>query len=273
MRIAALLNLTQIDVNGLDLRGKLGVVDIDNLELLTALDHGNVPVLEIYHTVGIFNNRTGVGTDEELIVTDTYHQRTLLSGRDDGIGITFVENGNGIGTDHLMQHQLDGCEQIEVLLHLYVFHELHQHLCIGIAPERHALLLQLPFQVGIVLNDTIMDDGQVLGLRKMRMGIHGGRFSVRCPSRMCYTDCSSIIFITTKLFEVADLSFGLIHIQGALCVDHGDSRTVVASVFQPLQSFNQNGISLTLPNVSYNSAHIVLMFVFICVCDSSVLVT
>ena len=60
MRIAALLDLTQVDINGLDLRGKLGVVDIDHLELLTALDHGDVPVLEIYHTVGVFDNRTGV---------------------------------------------------------------------------------------------------------------------------------------------------------------------------------------------------------------------
>ena len=164
MRIATLLNLTQVDINGLDLRGKLGVVDVDHLQFLTALDHSDVPVLEIYHTVGIFDNRTGVGTDEELIFADTYHQRTLLSGRDDGIGITLVENGNGIGTDHLMQHQLDSGEQIEVLLYLHVFHELHQHLRIGITPERHTLLLQFPLQVGIVLNDTIMDDGQVLRL-------------------------------------------------------------------------------------------------------------
>ena len=189
------------------------------------------------------------------------------------VRVVLVENGDGVCTNHRTQCNAHSREQIHVLLRAYIFYKLHQHFRVGVALELNAVFLQLLFQYGIVLNDTIMDDGQVLGLRKMRMGIHGGRFSVRCPSRMCYTDCSGIIFITTKLFEVADLSFGLIHIQGALCVDHGDSRTVVASVFQPLQSFNQNGISLTLPNVSYYSAHIVLMFVFICVCDSSVLVT
>ena len=51
------------------------------------------------------------------------------------------------------------------------FHELNEHFGIRIRDELNALFNQFRFQVGIVLNDTVMDESKFLGFRIMRMGI------------------------------------------------------------------------------------------------------
>ena len=45
---------------------------------------------------------------------------------------------------------------------LNILYQLNQHLGIGIRNEMHTFLLELLLQLGIVLDNTVMDDGQIL---------------------------------------------------------------------------------------------------------------
>ena len=162
MRETALLDLSQVDIHSLHRQLLFFAEDAHDVQFLTATQHGDVTVFQIHHLVGIFHNRTGIRTQEELILADAHHQRTLLAGGDNLVGVALVDHGDGIGANHLVERHLYRCQQVELLLLLDILDELHQHLGVGIRLELDALCLQLGLQVGIVLNDTIMDDSQIL---------------------------------------------------------------------------------------------------------------
>ena len=75
--------------------------------------------------------------------------------------LALVDQGNGISAYHLVQRQLHRREQVEMFLLLDIFYQLHQHLGIGVRTEGKSLLLQFLFQVSIILDDTVMDNGQI----------------------------------------------------------------------------------------------------------------
>ena len=62
-----------------------------------------------------------------------------------------------------MKCYLHGFEQRQVLLNHDILHKLHKHLRICIALEFHSLCLKLRLDVSIVLDNAVMDDGQVAG--------------------------------------------------------------------------------------------------------------
>ena len=171
VRIATLFYLSEIDVHRLHLQLLFFAKDTHHMQTLAALDDSNITVFEIHHLIGILHNRTGVGTDKELVLTDTHHQRTLFAGSHNLIGIPLVEHSDGVGTNHLIERHLNGLQQRKVLLHHHILNELHQHLGIRIALELHVLGLQFLFDIGIVLDDAIVDDGQIMRLRIVGMCI------------------------------------------------------------------------------------------------------
>ena len=116
VRIATLLDLSEVDIHRLHLQFLFLTENTEHVEILSTTDLGDIPVLQIDHLVRIFHNRTGVGAQEELILTNTHHQRTLLTGRDDLIGIALVEYGDGVGTDHLIEGHLYSRQQVEMLM-------------------------------------------------------------------------------------------------------------------------------------------------------------
>ena len=160
--ITTLFNLSEVDVYLLDSQLLLLAQDTDYFQFLTQTNNGNVAILQIDHLISIFDDRTGITTQEELTVANANHQRTLLAGSDNLAGITLVDNGNGISTDDLIEGYLNGLQQRELLLHHDILHQLHQHLGIGIRLEMDAFLDKLRLDVGIVLNDAIVDNSQVM---------------------------------------------------------------------------------------------------------------
>ena len=106
VRIATFLNLSQVDINLLHCQLLFFAKDTDNLQFFTQTDNSNVAIFQIDDFVGIFNDRTGVTAQEEFTITNTYHQRTLLTGSDNLTGVALVDNGNGIGANYLEKSHL-----------------------------------------------------------------------------------------------------------------------------------------------------------------------
>ena len=107
MRIASLLNLSEVDIYGLHRQLLLFAQNTYHLQLLAQADNGNVTVFQIDHLVGVFNDRTGITAQEELIVANTNHQRALLAGSNNLAGVALVDDGNGVGTNHLIEGYLN----------------------------------------------------------------------------------------------------------------------------------------------------------------------
>ena len=220
MRIATLLYLTEVDVNLLHLQLLFLTEDTQHVQAFITLDDRNVTVFQIHHLIGIFHNRTGIRADEELTVADTHHQRALLTGSHDLIGITLVEHGDGVGTNHLIECHLNGLQQRQVLFHHHIFYQLYQHLGVGIADKLHTLGPQFLLDIGIVLDDAVVDDGQIVRLRVMGMGISRRRLTMRSPAGMGDADGSAHILVAAILTKIIHLALCLIDIQFTVGIDH-----------------------------------------------------
>ena len=134
------------------------------MQFLATANQGDIAILQINHLIGVFYDRTGITTQEELVLADTHYQRALLAGSNNLVRVTLVNHGNRIGTNHLIESHLNSLQQREVLLDHDVFNQLNQHLRIGIADKLNTLGLQFLLDISIVLNDTIMDNSQIMTL-------------------------------------------------------------------------------------------------------------
>ena len=247
MRETALLDLTKVNVHGLHLRVELYVLDVHNLQFLTEAHHSDVAILQINHLISIFDDRTGIRTEIKLsVLTDTHYQWTLLAGSNNLVRVTLVKNCDGISANHLTERNLNGSQQIKILLHLNVFDELNEHLCISLALELHTLGNQVLLDVGIVLDNTIMNHGKILAGRIMRMSIHSRRLTVSSPTSMSDTHMSRNILVSAERFKICHLTLCLIYVQRAIIANKGYTRRVIPAVFQTLQPLDESWISVSL---------------------------
>ena len=179
----------------------------------------------------------------------------MLTGSHYLVGIALVNDGDGVGSDDLVKRHLHSRQQVQSLLHHDVLHQLHQHLRIGIADEVYPFGLQLLLDVGIVLDDAVVDDSQVLRLRVVRVRILRRGFAMCSPAGMGNTNGTAHILVATKLTQIIDLPFRLVDVQVAPAVNQCHTSRVVPTVFQSAQTFNQDGKSIFRSDVSYYSTH------------------
>ena len=132
---------------------------------------------------------------------------------------------------------------------------MRQHFGVGVGTERVAGLEQLLFESVVIFDDAVVDDGDSAGLIEVRMRIFVRRRPMRGPARVADAEISRDRFGFQKLCETfADFSLFLADQQFAV-MHHGDACAVVTAIFQPSQSFQQDGRSRFFTDVSNNAAH------------------
>ena len=235
------------------------VVDVHDVERFAFGDDGYVFVVEVYDLVGIFDDGAGVASEEELILSYADDERAALSSSNDLVWIVFVEYGYGIGSDDSSECYSDSCQQISLFLSSDVVNELHEHFRVRVAVELDAFLLQQFFQECIVLYYAVMDDGEVARERHVWVSVVGVRFTVSGPSRMRYAYAARCVFVGRILLQVCHLSFCLVYSEVFIVVEQSYSGAVVTSIFQSLQSLDENRVSFSFSYVSYDSTHVGMM--------------
>ena len=251
----ALLYLTQVEFQFLDNRSDLNLTQVGNTYAASSFHNGYLLVIQIDDPVGILNYRSRVRTDEEFILADTHDQRTALAGRYHSVWIVLVYYHNGICAYHIPKSERYCLHKGDFVRVHHILDQLDDHFRVGIAVEMVPFVDQLLLQSLVILDNTVVNQSQVLVLRIMRMRIDIVRLPVGCPSGMRDADSSGSVLVADKLLQVTDFSFGLIHRKNAIGVDKSYAGTVIASVFQPVKSFDQDGGRLFLAHVSYNSTH------------------
>ena len=169
--VAALLYLTEVDIHRLYLQLLFLAENAHYLKLFAQTNDSNVAILQIHHFVRIIDNRTGIRAYEEFILANAHYKRTLFAGSNNLAGVALVHDSDGVGAYHLMQRHLHGFEQRQILLDHDILHKLHENLSICVALELHAFRLKLRLDVGIVLDDAVMDDGKVVSARIVGVSI------------------------------------------------------------------------------------------------------
>ena len=236
------------------------IIQIDYLQRTVATDHRDLLILQIYHLVGILNDRSSIGSQEKFTFANPDYQRTALAGCDDFIGIVAVHHGDGVRPYHLPQGKLYGSEQVDVVGRLYILYQLNQHFRVRTAVELIAFCLKFFLQHCIIFNNTVMNKGEAPGRGIMRMSIGGTRFPVSGPTSMGNTDSTGNIFLTDESFEVCHFPFRLVYIQLTTVTDQCYPSTIIPAILQPLQSFDKNGVGFSVTYIAYDSTHNSLYF-------------
>ncbi len=272
VRIAAFLQLREGELQPLNLRRLADIAYRSNIQFLAPLNRHDLFVFDIDDLIGIFDYRRSVRSEEILVFADTHHERTTLTGSDNDIGVRAVENGNGVRTHHLVECELNCRLEVYIVRLLGILDELHQHLGIGRGLEGIAVLLQALLKHRIVLDNTVMDNRQLLRLGVVRVRIHRIRLAVGSPTGMRNTNRSPHILITCKCFQLGNFAFCLIHIKFTFGVDKGNTGTIITTILQTVKSFNQNWIRLSFTNITYNATHIleISLFIQLSICRYSI---
>ena len=121
VRITALFKLSDIEFHRLYFRLHPGVFQIDYFQFFSPVDHGNLSVFQIDNLIGIFHNRSSIGSQKKLLFTNSHHQRATLACSNDLVGLALIEHRDCISPDYFIQCQLYCRQQIQIISVLEIF--------------------------------------------------------------------------------------------------------------------------------------------------------
>ncbi len=114
--------------------------------------------------------------------------------------------------------------------------QMRDHLGVGFGREFGALCLQLAPQLGEILDDAVMHDGELVGRVRMRVVL--GRPAVRRPAGMADADGAGQRLAREPDLEVFQLAFGAAAGQHAV-FERRHAGGIVAAVFEALERLDE----------------------------------
>lgn len=161
---AAFLEFVEVHLEGVELGCLLDVGEVGDLEASGAVHDGDFFVLEVDDLVGVLDDGGGVGAEEEL-VDGAFLAVVLAHADDEGaafacadelVGLAFVEDGDGVGADDVLEGELDGGVEVAAVGVHHVFDELDEDFGVGLADEGHAVVFHLETECLVVLDDAVV---------------------------------------------------------------------------------------------------------------------
>jgi hypothetical protein len=226
-------------------------------------------VLEEHDLVGFPHQGPGIAAQEVLLFTDAQNQGTAQASPDDHAGTEGADQRQPIGPLEQGQGSADGIEEFvgsdgepvavagRCPFRKVVGNEMGDDLGIGIALEEDAIEFQLPAQDSVVLDDAVVDEshpGSMAGSAQVRVGVAVGGRAMRGPAGMADTNAAGSMSILEVAGQVLDSSGLLAKMQG-VTREGGQSRTVVAPVFDTPESLDKDGFRGSMPGIANDPAH------------------
>ena len=156
-----------------------------------------------------------------------------------------------------------GSHQV-VRLGIGLFDQMREDLGIGLALKVMAVALQLLAQLGEVLNDAVMDDGDSAVAAGVRMGVDDRGLAVGGPASVADAAGSVAIDIGKLALQARDLAHAANDVEmrrGALAHLERDARGVIAAILHALKAREQDVLCNIRAGVADDSAHRINPFV------------
>jgi hypothetical protein len=143
---------------------------------------GDVTLVEVDHAPRHRQERRRIGREEMIAVADADDERASLPRAHDPAGFAGGDHGDGVGTVKLGHGRLHRVQEIAATRSVPVgVHQVRDDLGVGLRAEDVPQRLQALAQRLEVLDDAVVDDGDLVG-RDVRMGVGRGRRAVRRPT-------------------------------------------------------------------------------------------
>ena len=137
------------------------------------------------------------------------------------------------------------------------FQQLRHDLGIGLGLEPDALTDQKFLDLDVVLDDAVVDDGELAVFTHVGVGVDDIRRAVRRPAGVAKADAAFNVRAAMDLVaEDLQAADGLSHLQFLLRGNDGHARGVIPAVLKMRKPVQQDGRRLFLTNESNDSAHI-----------------
>ncbi len=196
------------------------------------------------------HQRRRVGGEEHLALADAQHHRAAVARHHDRVGLRRIQHGQPIGAaDQPERRPHGGIERSG----RHRGDQMRQHLGVGFRAEGDAFGFEPRPQCRGVLDDAVMDDRDAAGRVAMRMGVAVARFAMRRPAGM--GDAGRAAEARRQdLLEFAHpaLAFGQAQLAAA---GDGDAGRIIAAIFEPMQSLDQDRRRVALADVTDDAAH------------------
>src|ERR1019366_997021 len=254
-RVPAAVDLGEVPVDAINVARQRHGVEVDPA-IAVAFDHRHVAVVEVHDLPGVREDRGRVGREEVLAVSDADEQRASLPRRDDLARIAARNHGDALRALDLAQrvdHRLLE-RAVEQLLH-----EVRDHFGIRVGAEDVPEVLQRIAEHAGVLDDPVVHDGHAAVGAQVRMRVALVRRTVRRPARVPDADHPVHRVGGDRRFELRDLSRRAAD-PDRLAVPQRDARGIVAAILHAPQPLYQQRRRLSRPDVSYDSAHGVCLY-------------
>jgi hypothetical protein len=131
-------------------------------------------------------------------------------------------------------------------------------LGVGVAGELHARGFQFRAQRRVVLDDPVVDDGDLSGSVAVGVRVAVGGAAVGGPARVAEAGAAGEAGARVTVesgFQVGQPAGLTTHGQPAAAVEERDARGVVAAVLHPAQRIDHDVAGRTRPDVADDSTH------------------
>ena len=196
-----------------------------------------------------------IGAEEVLAVAEPDDERRVAAGADDDAGLVAVHGEQGeraVEARHRVAERLAQVAGRPVL-------PAEQHggdLGVGLGLEREALGEQLVLQLGEVLDDAVVDERESTLVAEVRVRVAVGGAAVRRPPGVADAGAAVVQRVRLELVgEHLQLAGALRGLDGAVVVDDGHPRRVVATVFEAAQAAHEHVEAVALSDISDDSTH------------------
>ena len=212
----------------------------------------DVIVVEVHDLLRVVDDCGNIAREEEFrVVPDTEDERGSAAGADERVGFVATDDTETEGPFN----QSESLENrlLEVAL-VVAGDKVGYHFGISLGLELDAFRGELCLEARVVLDNAVVDNGNLAVEAGVRVCILFGRCTVGGPAGVGDADIAFNRVVLELLFEGADLARCADRFDLA-AVDKGDARAIVATVFEFLESADQDGERFVLADVADYSAH------------------
>ena len=108
----------------------------------------------------------------------------------------------------------------------------------------------------VVLDDPVVDQGKLAVSAEVGVGVGVVGCAVGGPTGMPDAQRAGRGVVADVGEQVVDLAFAAVVFHTAAVSNHGNARTVIPAVFEPLQPFDEQGKGLLFSEVTDDAAHV-----------------
>jgi hypothetical protein len=216
-------------------------------------DLGHVAFLEEHEAAGHRQQRGDVRRNEILVLADADHDRAAFAREHDTIAVVLRHDSERIRAFKLRDGGAHCLEQVVRDLQVIV-DPVRNDLGIGLRRELVAGLDQLGTQFVVVLDDAVVDDRDAV-LRDVRVRVALARHTVRRPPRVRDAEVAVRGVGVKRVLEFPHLADGAQPLDVAGTVQHGDTRGVVAAIFEPPQALEEHRNDVAFRYGTNDSTH------------------